>query len=336
MKNMHLTRPKLLSLMAAGLLFTGFLATAAHALQIVTPTDGALLESSGHLIIKAGEAPPIDGLMVDINGVKSDMIPISSPDYRKQFKDLLILQTDLDPGENRIVVEGYAGGRRVADARIQVYLRGEYDTPPARYRALPFHAAEREALCAGCHHNLKPTAQELAEPSPVNHPCATCHGKLIDRRHVHGPAGVFECISCHDPASKPVKYAVPDRDGRFCLDCHQDKYDDFRKAKRIHGPVEAMLCLACHDPHASDTLAQVRGSVNASCLRCHAEVTPGQHVVRGFSGGVHPLEGLSNPSDPTKPFNCASCHEPHAGDVVALLRGPGGGSLVFCRRCHNK
>lgn len=333
---MHWPKPKLLLIMVAGLLAAILTAAPARALQIVTPTDGALLEDSGHLIIKAGDTPPLDGLVIDINGVKSDIISISSPDYRKMFKDLLILQADFDAGENKIVVEGYSGTKRVAEARVQVYLRGEFDTPPARYRTSPFHIAEREALCDGCHHNLKPTAAELSEPSLVNHPCATCHGKIIDRKHVHGPAGVFECTSCHDSSSKPAKYAVPDRDGAFCLDCHQDKYDDFRKAKRMHGPVEAMQCLVCHDPHASDTLAQIRGKVNDSCLRCHASLQSGQHVVRGFSGQLHPLDGLLNPSDPSKPFNCASCHEPHAANLQAFLRGTGASTMIFCRRCHNK
>lgn len=333
---MHLPGQNLRVVMLASLLATLVTVVPAQALQILTPADGALLESSGHLIIKAGETPAIDGLAVDINGVKSDIISISAPDYRKMFKDLLILQADFDRGENKVLVEGYAGGRRVAEARIQVYLRSEYDTPPAKYRELPFHSADREALCAGCHHNLKPTSAELGEPSPLNHPCATCHGKIIDFKHVHGPAGVFECTSCHDPDSKPAKYAVPDRVGAFCLDCHQDKYDDFRKAKRIHGPVEAKQCLACHDPHASDTLAQVRGKVNASCLRCHARVESGQHVVRGFSGQLHPLEGPVNPSDPTRPLNCASCHEPHAANLPSYLRGESTNQVIFCRRCHNK
>lgn len=326
----------LLSVAVAGLLAAIVPAAPASALQIVTPADGALLESSGHLIIKAGEAPPIDGITVEIDGVKSDIIDLSSAEYRKMFRDLLILKADFDPGENRIVVEGYAGGKRVAEVRAQVYLRSEYDTPPARYREQPFHLAEREALCAGCHHNLKPTAKELADPSPVNHPCATCHGKIIDRKHVHGPAGVFECTSCHDTASKPAKYAVPDRGGAFCLDCHQDKYDEFLKAKRLHGPVEAKQCLTCHDPHASDSLAQVRGKVNASCLRCHSTVQSGQHVVRGFSGQLHPLEGPVNPADISKPLNCASCHEPHAANLPALLRGTATSTMAFCRLCHNK
>ena len=308
----------------------------ARALQIVVPADGAILESSRHLVVKAGETPTIDGITVDINGVKSDIVPISSPEYRKAFRDFLILQADFDPGENKIVVEGYAGTRRVAEARAQVYLRGEFDTPPTRYRTASFHVTEREALCAGCHHNLKPTAKELAERTPAKHPCASCHAGLINRKHVHGPAGVFECTSCHDPESKPAKYAVADADGRFCLDCHQDKYEEFRSSKKMHGPVEAKQCLVCHDPHASDTLAQVRGKANASCLRCHASVTAGQHVVRGFSGQLHPLEGPVDPSDRHKPLSCSSCHDPHSAGLKALLRGKSASNAVFCRRCHNK
>jgi predicted CXXCH cytochrome family protein len=103
----------------------------------------------------------------------------------------------------------------------------------------------------------------------------------------------------------------------------------------MHGPVELGACLICHDPHASDTLAQVRGAVNVSCLRCHEEIRFGNHVVRGVSGREHPLEGLRNPADGTKPFNCASCHNPHAGNTKAYLRGEGTG-MVFCLYCHKK
>lgn len=333
---MHWSKQVLLILIVSALSVAAGPTPGAHALEIVTPADNSLLDSSRHLIVKAGDNPSIEGITVEINGTKSDIIPISAPQYRKMFRDFLILQADFDPGENRVVVEGYVGNKRVSETTVQVYLRGEYDTPPERYRVRPFHVVEKEALCVGCHHNLKPSAKELAEPSPVKHPCNSCHADLINRKHVHGPAGVYECTSCHDPGSKPARYAIADPDGHFCLDCHQDKYDEFRHAKRMHGPVEAKQCLVCHDPHASDTLAQVRGSVNASCLRCHATVLSGQHVVRGFSGQMHPLEGPVNPSDQSKPLNCASCHEPHGAELEALLRGKSASNSVFCRRCHNK
>lgn len=325
--------PLILGVFLAGLL----LPASAAALKIVVPADGAILASPRHLIVKAGDRADIDGLAVSINGVDSDIIAISSPEYRKTFRDLLILQADFDPGENRIVVKGYAGSKVVAEVRAQVYLQSEFETPPARYRPQPFHVAEREVLCQGCHHNLNPTAKELLSPNPAKHPCASCHAGIIDQKHVHGPAGAFECGSCHNPDSKPARYAVADPDGRFCLECHQDKYDEFRAAKFMHGPVQIGACLLCHDPHASDTLAQVRGPVNASCLRCHEKVKPGDHVVRGISGRGHPLEGPVNPEDQTRPFHCSSCHDPHSGQGKQYLRGGFAASnMSFCQKCHKK
>lgn len=308
----------------------------ASALQILTPADGAIITSSGHLVVKAGEAPAIDGLTIDINGVDSEIIPISSPAYRKAFRDFLIVKPDFDPGENRILVKGYAGGKPVAEARARVYLTEDPDRAPAGFEVKPFHVTAREALCEGCHHNLKPSAEDLAVANPARHPCASCHAGLINRKHVHGPAGVFECTSCHDPGSAPARYALIADGEKLCSGCHEDNVRSFRKSAFVHGPVAAGLCLVCHDPHASDSLAQIRGTVNASCLRCHDQVKVGEHVVRGVGGKPHPLEGNVNPADPAKPLNCASCHDPHGGQVKSYLRGNGKNLMGFCLYCHKK
>lgn len=313
-----------------------FSAAPGYGLQMVYPVDGSWLTASGYLIIKGGDKPALDGVAIDINGVKSDVIDISAPAYRKAFRDFVILQADFDPGVNRIVIEGYLGSKRVSEVRSEIFLVDERtQAPPAKFRAGPFHLPEREALCQGCH-SMNPSAQELAQAQAKKNPCGSCHARMLDRKHVHGPAGVFECTYCHQTDSRPAKYVPRDADGKICLECHDDKVKEYRAAKFVHGPVEAVLCVVCHDPHASDQPAQLVEKANDLCSSCHAEVREGQHVLRGVQGSGHPLSGRISPLDPGKEFNCASCHDPHAGQGPELFRGGVTNRFEFCRLCHKK
>jgi len=317
----------------------GFLVLApgrGNALQMVHPADGTYLYRSGHLIIKGGDAPALDGVSIEINGVKSDVIDIASNDYRKMFRDFVILEADFDPGENRVTIEGYAGGKRVAEVRATIFLADEKRAAPAaKFRAGNFHLPEREALCQGCH-NMTPSAKELEGATRDTSPCGSCHARIIDRKHVHGPAGVFQCSFCHKPESRPLKYMVPGGEGRICLECHADKLAEFKKSKFVHGPVEAEICVACHDPHASDQPAQLQDETNRLCTSCHASVRVGEHVVRGVSGSGHPLSGPKNPADPSRPFHCASCHDPHKGQTESMFAFNLDNRFALCQKCHKK
>lgn len=307
-----------------------------YALQLVHPLDGTYLYRSGHLIVKGGDTPELDGVTIEINGVKSDLVDIASPAYRKAFRDFVILEADFDPGENRVLVEGYVGGRRVAEIRGTIFLADEQGAPPpARFRAGNFHFPEREGACQGCH-NMNPTAKELEGATRETNPCGSCHGRMIDRKHVHGPAGVFQCTFCHQPDSRPVKYTVVAGDGGICLECHADKMVEFKRSKFVHGPVEAVICVVCHDPHASDHSAQLQKETNQLCLECHAKIGTGIHVVRGMEGKGHPLSGPTNPADPSRPFHCASCHDPHKGKNESLFAYNLDSRFALCQKCHRK
>ncbi len=320
----------------ATLVFLAF-ATPALALEIISPADGTILAKTTRLVIKGGDKPPLDGITIKVNSEKSDLIDISSAAYRQSFKDFVFLEAEYDPGVNQIEVEGYAAGKRVATAKVKVFLPTGVVEPPAPFAPSAFHTAEREAMCNGCHHKLNPSVNELANPVPGQNPCSSCHLAITNGKYVHGPTGVFDCVACHDTKSQPVKYAVPDNEGKFCVECHEDTLPAGNKAAFVHGPVAAWLCLTCHSPHASDAPGILReASVNKSCNNCHDDVEKRDHVVRTTAGGGHPLEGKRDPARPGKTFHCASCHDPHIGKIATLLRYEAANAYALCRSCHKK
>jgi len=319
----------------AGLL--GIACQPALALELVYPEDGTFVVRSDYVIIKGGEAPVLDAMMIEINGVGSDPIDISGADYRAAFGDFLILQPVFDPGENRIRVEGYAAGKKVAEVKAKVYFQAKFDSlPPASYRPYVMHLPEREKLCAGCH-NMTPDKVELQNPSGQVNPCASCHARMLDKGHVHGPAGVYRCADCHDPASRPSRYQIKSgSDADLCNACHQEQLKSFESNKFVHGPVAAGMCLICHDAHASDQPAQVVAPINEVCLACHATIAKGPHVTRGVGGDAHPLSGKPDPSRVGRELSCSSCHNPHGGNSRSYFQRGQTSRFALCQMCHQK
>ena len=308
----------------------------ASALQLLYPLDGTYVTKSSYLVIKGGDTPQLTGISVEINGVDSDVINISSQDYRAIFADMFIVKPLYDPGENRIIVRGFQGQERKAMVEAKIYYLDRFDQPPpAGFTREAFHLPEREEPCVDCH-NMTPSAAELSNPDPGRNPCASCHMRMLKAAHVHGPAGVFECTLCHDTDSAPSKYQPNPASDALCLDCHDDKLDEFRKAPFVHGPVEAGMCLVCHDPHASEERGQLLVPAYDLCVACHARMAEEPHVTRGTSGKPHPVNGVPNPAGMGEELSCASCHEPHAGVASAMFRWGITSRMSLCAKCHKK
>lgn len=308
-----------------------------QALELVYPADKTYFPRSNFLIIKGGATPPLEGMTIEINDAKSDVIDISGADYKGAFADFLILQPEFDPGRNRIVIEGYAGGKQVSDLTAEVYyLDGDPSAmPPAGFAPFVMHLPEKEALCAPCH-NMDPDSVELRAETQDLNPCASCHSRMLNTEHVHGPAGVYRCAYCHQPDSTPAKYQVRQDDSRLCNECHQDKVRAFNTNKFVHGPVGAGLCSVCHDAHASDHPAQLLAPVNTICLGCHIDIAEDVHVVRGVGGKGHPLDGVPNPAYPGRELSCAGCHDPHGGMSKHLFQYGITSRFSLCQKCHAK
>ncbi len=308
-----------------------------RALDILYPLDQSFVVKSNYLIIKGGKDPMLDGFAVGINGVMSDIIDVTGIEYRKAFEDMLILEPLFDPGVNNIVVEGYINGERIARQEATIYYSGALDAiAPEGFKREYFHFPEREAPCAVCH-IMSPTPEMLASPDPRKNACGSCHVRMLNKKHVHGPAGAFECVFCHEPQSQPNKYQARPGDAELCVECHEDKLTEYRTSEFVHGPVEAGLCMVCHDPHASDVRAQLVLPAYDLCITCHEQVPKEPHVTRGAgSGGVHPLKGVTNPAGEGEDLSCASCHDPHAAASRQLFRWDVKMRFGLCEKCHNK
>jgi predicted CXXCH cytochrome family protein len=308
----------------------------ASAVQLLYPLDGTYVTKSNYLVIKGGTDPYLSGFSIEINGVESDIIDVTSEAYRAAFGDMLILEPLFDPGVNKIVVEGYLGGEKMSSASATVFYHNQLDkAPPNDFTPEAFHSPEREEPCAACH-NMQPSSVDLANPDPRTNPCGSCHVRMISRKHVHGPAGVFECTYCHDTDSLPNKYQARPGDADLCVECHEDKLDEYLQAEFVHGPVDAGLCLVCHDPHAGDEPMQLVLPAFELCSSCHEKIASEPHVTRGSVGKKHPVRGVTNPAGNGEDLSCASCHNPHSGATSALFRWGLDSRFSLCAKCHNK
>jgi len=329
-------------ILASCLVLFLFFVGGASALEVVYPGNNSLVNRSDFLIIKAGEQPAVEALTIEINGVSSDPIDIAAPEYQAAFRDFLILEPTWDKGKNTVTVKAYAGGRELAVVKAVFFYVSKGDPvglAPPEYRPFVMHLPEKEALCTGCH-VMKPDNGQLRNASGAANPCASCHKRMLAQRYVHGPEGVFQCIDCHDSATKPARWQVTKDDLTLCGECHTDKIEEYRKNPYVHGPVGVGDCVVCHDPHASDNPMQLRAPVNALCLGCHSRIVDQAHAVSlpsvKTNNGGHPVEGKTDPRDPAKPFTCVSCHNPHGAVGRAFLIGSATSAYGVCKYCHEK
>jgi predicted CXXCH cytochrome family protein len=310
------------------------LTSPAAALEVLYPGEGTYINRSEALVIKAGKG--VDGLVLEIGGEASDLIDISGEQYRAIFQDLLILEPEFDAGKNNLKVRGYRQGEKVAETEINFFLRTDQLAPPPEgYRRFQMHVAEKEAACTACH-NLSPTEAEISHPSPKKNPCVSCHRGMIRPEWSHGPAGAFECGSCHDLQNDNGRFRERKIHAALCTECHEDIVEQYMEAEFVHGPVEAGLCNTCHDSHATPHRGQLVAETNELCLGCHETIDDDVHVGRGVSGRPHPLSGKKDPSRPGRAFDCTGCHNPHGGKNRYYYQQGVTGRMQLCQLCHRK
>jgi len=306
-------------------------------ISIVYPAPGSWARYSDYLILKLNSTE-LSGVSIHVNGVLGDLLEIGSPEYRKMFQDIVIVQPSWDPGRNQLVVEGYKGKNKVETVKAEIYFYGGSDPSrvPPEFKPFVMHSEEREKLCTHCH-NMAPALEQMNSNQEKLNPCFGCHKKIISAKYVHGPAGTYSCGYCHTPGGSP-KYLPLRREAELCNSCHAEKAAEFRKRKFVHGPIEAGMCEPCHDPHGSPYPAQLRLKINDLCLSCHETIRKDFHVVRTTTGEGHPLGGRPDPSKAGtgRELSCISCHNPHSGDGRFFFQGNAVDRSALCILCHNK
>ena len=306
------------------------------AISFIYPVEKSWVKRSDYLILKLNDLE-ITGVRITVNGVDSDLLKVSSPEYRKAFKDFLIVRPVWDTGKNALVVDVYSGEKKTESVTTEIFYNPTMDPTlvPDGYQPNVLHTPTVDKLCAPCH-NMAPTVAQFSGAPEKGNPCFVCHKSMMNVKYVHGPAGTYTCVYCHS-LEGDRKYAVLKRDAESCLECHADKKEEFKKRKYLHGPIDAGMCEICHDPHGSPYPAQLRMPVNDLCLSCHDKIANDIHAVRTPTGKGHPLKGKEDLSAlrKGKEFSCVSCHKPHAGDVRYYYQSNEEEKMRLCQICHN-
>lgn len=113
------------------------------------------------------------------------------------------------------------------------------------------------------------------------------------------------CASCHDLGA------------RGCGECH--RWDGAR-----HPPSRPGECARCHAGSRSTPR-----DVAPLCAGCHPKHAGARHPKLR-----HPISAPQDPARPGRPFDCASCHDPHAPVRLDALSAEE--RKLWCRGCHRQ
>ncbi|MBI5240461.1 MAG: sigma 54-interacting transcriptional regulator [Elusimicrobia bacterium] len=198
-------------------------------------------------------------------------------------------------------------------------------------------SADPKELCAQCHaaadEPMRKAHHGIAEFSGLctgcHSPHASANAKLLWEGSQHVPFKSRSCEMCHEAAGKDGKAKLKEMPEKSCFVCHSD----FRKLGEspvVHAPFQGGGCGDCHNPHLSPRPSLMKGKTADICLSCHDASLKDAHPV-----ARHPTSraGKSDPRRKDKPFDCASCHDPHAGKLPKLTRDD---PMVLCEECHQK
>jgi predicted CXXCH cytochrome family protein len=188
------------------------------ALSIVYPKPNSVVGNKVNLVLDpASDWTAVPYFQAVAGGTASEVIDTSSGRHAIQG-------LDLQPGMNTITVKvlvlANAGKKddegkerkkefkEVLIRQISVFSKVELftgRTAPEGYAPELFHSRENEAACSGCH-QLEATSPVSPPKKPEEAICYACHRSIPTGRHIHGPAAVWHCLSCHNPGLYPVKY----------------------------------------------------------------------------------------------------------------------------------
>jgi predicted CXXCH cytochrome family protein len=85
--------------------------------------------------------------------------------------------------------------------------------------------------------------------------CYGCHDRIDEKRYVHGPLAVGDCLVCHDPHRGYGAAHLRREQALLCGNCHAARENSATVVCNAAGKA----CVDCHDPHQSDTRYLLKG-----------------------------------------------------------------------------
>ncbi len=263
---------------------------------IYCPTEGAIVSSKDVYVI-GKTTGDIDNFI--LKNVSYSEIKIVS-------KKFFYIKVNLKEGINRIKI--LINNRK---EKYTLTLRFFKNNKPNYYT----HRFIKITNCELCHSN----DLRVIKNSSGNCTTGVCHQNILKNKYLHGPVGVKNCISCHNPHGANNKNLLIRKGANLCFKCHQEKIQFNKKFK--HKPIREGKCISCHDPHGSNMKFQLKGkSKDFFCYKCHNK--------NKFLGKkyVHGPVGVGK---------CLSCHDPHASNNKYLIKYSKK-VKILCFECHDK
>lgn len=301
--------------------------------SIIEPPDKTLFESELMALTVKVNSSEIDAIDIKQDGT-TVTIPV------KKGSKFICKTLRLKYGPNEIVVSAKAKGEIAESKKIAVFYQSDvskkHHTHPPVFQRRPFHQKNREGICRECH-TMK-LAEKYPKPiKPKDSICYQCHKEITAYKNVHGPAARWDCLTCHNKDSRPIKYTTPKPDRRLCFVCHKERKEVWTQKKYWHGPTATGKCTICHNPHASNNIFWLKKPIWNLCVTCHEDKASGRHVIAGFVyGSTHPTKGWPDPARPGRKLSCASCHNPHASNSRFLFANDVLSPNSLCEMCHKK
>ncbi len=177
---------------------------------VLYPKDGSVVGNKVNLVLDPSD---IAWFRVEVNGNGYPAIDTARGAHALQG---LAMQ----PGRNVIIVNVLSASADqdkksrekapttvVASRTVTVFnSEGFFGAVPSGFTRDPFHTREHEATCGSCH-RLEVADQDKNHAKPSDVLCFACHQKVPTGKEIHGPAALWNCLSCHNPELYPAKYA---------------------------------------------------------------------------------------------------------------------------------
>lgn len=304
----------------------------ATGLQVLSPADKSYVEHEQlNIVVSLPAGGPVT---LRITG---DNTNINKAVKASDKQRITCLGISLIKGINTLDIAVYEHDRKIMHKQLSLYLRSSlskpHQQPPVGYQRYYFHLPQLEAACSTCH-RMEATLYDLTPAKPTDSPCYPCHKNKGSGKHKHKPVSSGTCFSCHEQQRDKRKYTTCKPDQTICFTCHSAQAKQWKQLKVHHGPTAVGNCTTCHDPHGSDWPSFVHLHPTDLCLNCHHDKKSGLHVIAGFFAKGHPVRGTMNPLKKDRPFSCAGCHNPHAGDTQNLLNRERASLENYCQTCH--